>query len=554
MHWAEILIGQQLGTGHLGRKCMPLTLSILSDVEAYLAVKISSHTDWTRHTNTLRVCSWFNARCKMFEQDTDDVLLCLACLGAEKQVIEAGYSFKLRLTKDQEELYIAITRLHGCCSHPPSIRRLIATFPIWTVECFVSLNAENLGKWATHRLLPHMPFPKAVATARAVYGYVGIPYNEPVFAVTFKQQYALDKFNIPLMPLHVSVFWGHFFSGSTDENPILGIAQKVAHHSSKHQQQFWETVKACCLFVAHRLKIPPRVLQLGHFFEMLVLSNIEEWLCLQNASVIVRNKIALNTFIGCGCLKNSTLLTMSCKSIVQNWRNRFASVVRTFTQSEIDRLFLQTHSTRDKAMLLLLSRTGLRSNAFRTLIKSQVKRTEGVAREKGNKMHCFYIDSTTSDTISAYLRDSMFQNNSVYLFPNFNNPSHPMTVSQLRQWLHSLADRSGVFGPHVTVHSFRRYVVTALANAGNSLDLVARFVGHCTSLTTSGYWRISSGEIATRLCLPWDAGSSSKTPKPESKRVSCSQAALQVCIGDKARNKGSGGARTHQSVSGGINA
>ena len=499
MHWAQIIVGQKLGTGFLGRKCMKIVTSVVADVEQHLHVQLLSMQDWKKHIGALRIAGWLNMRQSQFD-DIPAVLECLQCLGVEKPNITTGFSFRLRLSKDHEELYGALVA-EKIPENPAAVRRLVATYPLWTTECVKDLDTEKIKEWVTNRVIPHVPGRKVQKIIDGVCTYLTIS-SVAISIGVYDIDRALDKFNIAAMPIHVSVFWGHFFGLSPeDELMISDIAQRIAQHSVKHQQQFWESVKACCLFTAHCLGIRPKSISVTRFFSLLTTPQIKQWLQLQHPSVVIRNKIALNTFIGMGYVEHCTQMTMSFKRCVQTWTNRAPSMA-TFTEDEVTQLLRHACTHRDRAMLLLLSRTGLRSKAFRSLLRAHVGSSVGVAKEKGGKLHRFHIDEDTARSIALFLKDNC-NVQSQYLFPNPRYPCQPLTVSQLRQWLIGISTRAGVFGPHVTVHSFRRYVVTALVNAGNSLDLVARYVGHCTSTTTSGYWRTSPHELANKLALPW---------------------------------------------------
>ena len=508
MHWAEIIVGQKLGTGFLGRKCMKIVVSVVADVEQHLHVQLLGMQDWKKHIGVLRIAGWFNMRQSQF-QDIPAVLACLQCLGVKKPDITTGFSFRLRLTKDHEELYSALV-VNGIPENPSAVRRLVATFPLWTVECVEKLDAEKIKEWVANRVIPHVPMRKVQKIIEGVCTYLKISSTAVSCAGIYNINRALDKFNTAAMPIHVSVFWGHFYRLSPEDVLIISdITQRIADHSLKHQQQFWETVKGCCLYTAHCLGIRPESITVTQFFSLLTTQQIEQWLQLQHPSVVIRTKIALNTFIGMGYVEHCKQLTMSFKRCVQTWANR-APLMATYTENEVNQLLRHACSNRDRAMLLLLSRTGLRSKAFRSLLRTHVQSSVGVAKEKGGKLHRFHIDQDTARSIALFLKENG-NVHSQYLFPNPKYPCQPLTVSQLRQWLIGISTRAGVFGPHVTVHSFRRYVVTALVNAGNSLDLVARYVGHCTSSTTSGYWRTSPHELANKLALPWNDNRNTKS-------------------------------------------
>ena len=189
---------------------------------------------------------------------------------------------------------------------------------------------------------------------------------------------------------------------------------------------------------------------------------------------------------------------------------------KTYNADEIKQLYNVCKPAKERLLLLLLSRGGLRNTALRSLMVHNVCHDHGIAMEKGQRLHQFHIDAETHRTFTDYIATEhpniVGKLRSQYVFQYVNSSTHCVDVDscmspkQLHRWLQLLARRAGVQRCHVTIHSFRRYVVTALMQDGyNSIEHVARFVGHQSPATTQRYWLTDPHLLTKQLKLPWSS-------------------------------------------------
>jgi integrase len=81
----------------------------------------------------------------------------------------------------------------------------------------------------------------------------------------------------------------------------------------------------------------------------------------------------------------------------------------------------------------------------------------------------------------------------------------PIGTRQLREWWYRVCDQAGVSGPHCHPHAARHFVAHRLFANGNSLAIIAKFLGHSSIETTNRhYMRLSFAEMMDHIKLPTD--------------------------------------------------
>lgn len=143
----------------------------------------------------------------------------------------------------------------------------------------------------------------------------------------------------------------------------------------------------------------------------------------------------------------------------------------TYTAEECARLLATCDGPRDRFLMLLLQRVGLRNAALRRLAWRDVVeeaaphavRTVGTAHEKGGCVRSFVLggDATLCAAAEAHLRDTLaaatgWRWDTACVFPHhLAEPDRPMSPGQIHYWFGRLAARAEVRGAHVTLHHFR---------------------------------------------------------------------------------------------------
>ena len=206
--------------------------------------------------------------------------------------------------------------------------------------------------------------------------------------------------------------------------------------------------------------------------------------------------------------------------------------------AEMDRALAACQTPRERIVVLLLSRLGMRIGAVCNLRLSgmligfdsvqpndrasswQIRRfISGL--DKGARVNewdlCFdpsvhaelesYINDVWRPRYAVWVeRNARFRLVNGFLFPSHYVSGHAeraMSVHTLSQMVKGVLNRAGVTGPHAHCHGFRKGLVTELLRAGNPLYAVSRFVHHqSTAVTETSYDKRSYEEIVDRMILP----------------------------------------------------
>lgn len=197
---------------------------------------------------------------------------------------------------------------------------------------------------------------------------------------------------------------------------------------------------------------------------------------------------------------------------------------RTYTDAECAALLAGCRTHRDRLILLLLQRVGLRNAALRHLTirdtteddPPHAPREVARAMEKGGVVRCFWMDPEIRRCFTQYMAEEYtpcvrpgWDRHTAYLFPRCHTqPEEPLTPTQFHWWFRGHCERVGVRGPHATIHGFRHYLITRLMeNKENRLVDVAQFMGHRSLATTANtYWHVDLQGLHHRLAFPWKGG------------------------------------------------
>lgn len=215
-----------------------------------------------------------------------------------------------------------------------------------------------------------------------------------------------------------------------------------------------------------------------------------------------------------GCAKDFHLLTTQrlLKGIANRRCGADPTTRRTISDEEFEAMLNVARDPAQVLMLTLFREVGLRCGAvahlqYRTLVNEAGEPRETcIVREKGNTARCFQ----TSTNLQSKIRDLIFFLRAEFpdkvldgcYVMNLADMSRP--CSDLGAAFRSLAKRAGVQGAHVHPHAFRHTLVGKLMQAGNSMEIVSKFMGHRdVSTTSSFYWVPTPEELGQNLKNPF---------------------------------------------------
>jgi integrase len=188
-----------------------------------------------------------------------------------------------------------------------------------------------------------------------------------------------------------------------------------------------------------------------------------------------------------------------------------------FTEDEMTKLdaIASDKDVRTRLIYTLFKNTGLRINALRHLKLSNVWNmlldmplAYGHAAEKGRSTRIFAIqrDSELTNALTTYIRaHPVLLQIKTYLFPAHGiNGAKPIGKSTLYKTIRALCSDAEISGRHVHPHAFRKTMIIRLAREGNTVDKIAKYVGHSSSKTTfDHYWTPTMADLTMSMHIPW---------------------------------------------------
>jgi integrase len=164
---------------------------------------------------------------------------------------------------------------------------------------------------------------------------------------------------------------------------------------------------------------------------------------------------------------------------------------------------------RNSAILLLLSRLGLRAKEVASLQLSDVDWVNGSLRIRSSKTHAerlLPLAQEVGEALLAYLRIGRPATLSRHLFLEHTAPYRPLhTASAMTKIVKRLLAKAGMARQSSGAHLFRHTVATQLVNRGASFKDVADALGHQTLQTTGLYAKLDLTALA-QVALPWPGG------------------------------------------------
>lgn len=158
---------------------------------------------------------------------------------------------------------------------------------------------------------------------------------------------------------------------------------------------------------------------------------------------------------------------------------------------------------RDRAILLLLARLGLRAGEVRGLCLSDLDWARGQLRVVGKLRRPTWLPmpQEVGDAILAYLRvRPTCQHEQVFLC--IQPPRRPLGATSVGQICQRAIDELGVRSPSKGAHIFRHSAATTLIRHGATLDDVGRLLRHASRESTAVYAKVAIGALS-RIAQPW---------------------------------------------------
>jgi len=200
--------------------------------------------------------------------------------------------------------------------------------------------------------------------------------------------------------------------------------------------------------------------------------------------------------------------------VFAHWQ--LSSLPRYLTDTDIERVIVACktetpHGIRDKAILLLLARLGLRGGDILAMRLSDIewKQASLRVRGKGRREVRLPLPQDAGDALLVYLDQVRPLAESDRVFLRLHAPFGPFARSSAVSLIVQRAlERAGITNaPSRGANLLRHSAATSLLRAGASLDAVGAVLRHRSSNTTAHYAKVDV-EMLREIAQPWPGGAS----------------------------------------------
>ena len=164
---------------------------------------------------------------------------------------------------------------------------------------------------------------------------------------------------------------------------------------------------------------------------------------------------------------------------------------RSMDPEDVDRLLAVKSSVRDRAMILLLLRTGMRIGELLStrVMDINMKEQKILLYEsaKNRVGRVVYFGDDARDALAAWLKKKDFR--TPYLI--YGRGGGPLTYTAARMVFMKHLKKASLTQKGYTLHSLRHTYATELLNAGMSLECLEKLLGHSSLEVTRRYARLS---------------------------------------------------------------
>lgn len=189
---------------------------------------------------------------------------------------------------------------------------------------------------------------------------------------------------------------------------------------------------------------------------------------------------------------------------------------RTLTESELNALMnIASKDARWNVVVIMLREIAPRCSAlchakyYSLFDETHIPLHSCRILEKGKQYRHFITSTRLKTALRRYseeLRKRGFApvaGSNTYLF-NIVNPNRPLNSSVVNANLKRFAKLAGIVDVNVHPHMFRHTVVGNLVQAGNSIEVASRYLGHRTVDTTAKHYFVPTmAELHDMLINPW---------------------------------------------------
>lgn len=193
---------------------------------------------------------------------------------------------------------------------------------------------------------------------------------------------------------------------------------------------------------------------------------------------------------------------------------RHATIPRAIPAADVERVIAScvegaSYGLREKAIVLLLARLGLRAGEVIRLRLDDIDWGRGCIRVPAGKTHrerSLPLSQEVGDVLAAYLQHARPTSVHRELFLRWRPPFSPLQSStSISTLTRKLLRRADIRVHRAGAHTLRHSLATGLVCNGVSFKVVADVLGHHALATTEIYAKLDLGSLS-QVALPWPGG------------------------------------------------
>jgi site-specific recombinase XerD len=188
---------------------------------------------------------------------------------------------------------------------------------------------------------------------------------------------------------------------------------------------------------------------------------------------------------------------------------RLATLPRYLPAADVERIVEATDrpsvvARRDRAMLLLLARLGLRAGDIVALRLGDIEWERGRVRVvgKGRRETRLPLPQDAGDAMLGYLKAERPGAATDHIFLTARPPIRPLGVSGVRDVVGRAIERAGVRAPSRGTHLLRHSLASRLLREGATLDAIGALLRHRDVNTTALYAKVDV-DLLRQVAQPW---------------------------------------------------
>ena len=163
---------------------------------------------------------------------------------------------------------------------------------------------------------------------------------------------------------------------------------------------------------------------------------------------------------------------------------------------DVFNLFAVINSKRDRAMFMLMLRSGLRVEEVANLTLDAIDWRRSrlyVYNGKGAKDRVVYISADTHDALVAYINTRLsFRIKKLFLVEKGTHKGKPISVRGIQKRMEHYAKKTGL---PISCHQLRHTMATQLLNADADLVTIQDLLGHSRIKTTQRYCKVCNLKV-----------------------------------------------------------